>query len=156
LEALEMGSQRADQLASTDVALAQRQATLEVVGADDRIVGYRRVLTGRSCAFCATASTQRYHKRQLMPLHSRCDCGVAPIFGTADPGQVINRKLLTDLRKAAKETGTARKDYWRNRHVTIEEDGTVRLPEVKVHQHGELGPVLYDAKHDFVGPSVAA
>lgn len=153
-EAMRLAGERVDQLASTDVALAQREATLQAVGADERIFGYRRVLRGSSCALCATASTQRYKRNQLAPIHSRCDCGVAPIFASADPGQVINRPLVNRLKAAAKQTGAG--DYAKNRHITIGEDGNVALPEIKVHNHGELGPVLTEASHAFTGPSVAA
>lgn len=154
VEAVAAGQDRLEQIADTDIAMAQRQATLQVVGANDRMTGYRRVLTGRSCAFCATASTQRYHRRQLAPLHVRCDCGVAPIFGDADPGAVINRKLLKDIKVAAKQGGKG--DYWTSRHFAVDADGSIKFPEVKVHQHGELGPVLSAADHKFAGPSVAA
>lgn len=140
-EAFRFGRDRAGDLAETDVILAQREATIRVASADERIVGYRRVLTGRSCAFCATASTQRYRSSDLMPIHDRCDCGIAPIYGTRDPGQVINKGLLRDLKSAAK-TGGKSGDYWKARHVTVEEDGSVTLPQVAVHHHGELGPVL--------------
>jgi hypothetical protein len=151
VEAMSAGQQRVEQLAGTDVALAQREATVQAIDADERIFGYRRVLTGKSCAFCATASTQRYRRRQLMPLHSFCDCGVAPIFASSDPGHIINRPLLRNLKEAAKEDG--RKDYWAARHVTVDEDGTVNLPKIAVHQHGELGPVLTRAGDRFTGPA---
>jgi hypothetical protein len=154
LEAVDMGRQRVEQLAGTDVALAQREATIQAVGDNERIFGYRRVLTGRSCAFCATASTQRYHRKQLMPLHARCDCGVAPIFATSDPGQIINRPLLRNLKAAAKTTGD--KDYWAARHVTVGEDGTVTLPKIAVRKHGELGPVITRAGDHFTGPADVA
>lgn len=153
-EAMRLAEDRVDRLASTDVVMAQRQATLEVVGADERIVGYRRVLRGSSCALCATASTQRYRRKQLMPIHSRCDCGVAPIFASADPGQIINRPLLNQLKAASKQTGGG--DYAKNRHIRVDEEGNVTLPEIKTHNHGELGPVLTEADHAFAGPSVAA
>lgn len=153
VEAVAAGQDRLTQIADTDVAMAQRQATMQVVSSSDRITGYRRVLTGRSCAFCATASTQRYRKAQLAPLHSRCDCGVAPIFGDTDPGQVINKRLLRDIKSAAKGKNA---DYWRSRHFTVAEDGSIEFPPIKVHQHGELGPVLSDAAHKFAGPAVAA
>lgn len=149
-EAMRVGRDRLERIADTDVALAQRQATLEVIRTDDRIVGYRRVLTGSSCALCATASTQRYRKADLMPIHGRCDCGVAPIFGTADPGQVINRRLVKDLRAAAKRTGAS--DFATNRHITVADDGTVVFPRVATHTHGELGPTLTRAADDFTGP----
>lgn len=154
VDAVAAGRERLEQIADTDVAMAQRQATLQVVSSSDRITGYRRVLTGRSCAFCATASTQRYKRAQLAPLHSRCDCGVAPIIGDADPGQVINRRLLKDIKSAAKQGGKA--DYWKSRHFTVAEDGSIEFPPIKVHEHGELGPVLGAADHHFAGPSVAA
>lgn len=148
--ALAAGRRRAEQLAGTDLALAQREATRHAISGDGRIVGYRRVLTGRSCAFCATASTQRYRREDLMPIHAGCDCGVAPIFGSADPGRVINRKLVADLKAAARTSGD--RDYWQSRHLTVDEDGTVLLPEVAVRRHGELGPVLGAKAHAFTGP----
>jgi hypothetical protein len=154
-DAFRIAQQRASTTAETDVLLAQRAATDEVIRQEPRIVGYRRVLTGRSCAFCATASTQRYHSDNLMPIHDRCDCGIAPIFGTRDPGNVINRGLLGDLKAAARDGGGNR-DYWDQRHVTVEEDGTVNLPKVAVHEHGELGPVLTDAADHFTGPADVA
>lgn len=148
-EALTLGRRRSMIAAETDVALAQR-AAMSAATDGDRVVGYRRVLTGKSCAYCATASTQRYHSGQLAPLHSHCDCGVAPILGSSDPGHVVNKQLLGDLKAAGRSTGDA--DYWTSRHFTVDEDGTVRLPAVAVHEHGELGPVLTAADHDFTGP----
>lgn len=157
-EALAAGRARAGELATTDVSLAQRAAMDETIRLDSRIVGYRRILTGRSCMFCATASTQRYTSGDLMPLHAHCDCGVGPIIGSADPGRVINRTLL----RALKREGGSK--YWNDRgFVDFDEDGNflvkaagsedpVRL-EVAVRQHGELGPVLVDARHSFTGPS---
>lgn len=94
-EAMGSGRERAVLTAITDIALAQR-ATIAM---DSRVVGYRRVLRGSSCALCGVASTQRYHRGDLMPIHGRCDCGVAPIIGSSDPGRVINRPLLDDLKK---------------------------------------------------------
>lgn len=138
VDAMRAGRVRAVSTAETDVALTQRAA----MASEERIVGYRRVLTGKSCGLCGTASTQRYHSGQLMPIHNRCDCGVAPIMGKKDPGHVINKQLLSDLKKSERFEGTAR-------HLTVTEDGTVELPKIAVHQHDELGPVLTDAAHDF-------
>lgn len=152
-QALRIGGERARSTAETDILLAQRATTVDIAEREPRIVGYSRVLTGASCALCATASTQRYGSSDLMPIHNNCDCGVAPIWGDRDPGRVINRQLVADLREAAKTTGD--RDYWRARHVTVDEDGTVRLPEPKIQQHGELGPVLTDASHEFAGPAAA-
>lgn len=147
LDAMAKGRTRTVSTAATDITLAQRAATVEVVDQQPGIVGYRRVLTGESCAFCATASTQRYGSGDLAPIHGNCDCGVAPIVGTKDPGHVVNSKLVEDLRAAAKETGDT--DYWKSRHIRVDADGTVTFPKPAVHDHGELGPVLTDPHHEF-------
>lgn len=145
VEAIAIGRARAVQTAATDVSLTQRAATVQAVGANDRIVGYRRTLTGTSCALCATASTQRYRRGDLMPIHAGCDCGVAPIIGDRDPGQVINRPLVQQLKQAKSDAPT--------RRLVVDQDGTVRLPEVAVREHGELGPILTEADDHFAGPS---
>lgn len=126
------------------------------MAADKRIVGYRRVLTGfRSCRFCAVASTQRYHKKDLLPLHYACDCVVAAIWGTEDPGWIINRELLNRLQQ-----DSDRQDYW-NQHGFVDDHGNpVTSPkkirwanrDVTVKEHGELGPTLVSDKHHFTGP----
>jgi hypothetical protein len=155
-EAVEVARTRAGVTAQTDVALAQRDSMAQVEHQSSRIVGWRRVLTGASCAFCATASTQRYGGPNLMPIHDRCDCGVAPIIGSSDPGHVINRPLLDNLKSAAKEAKGTSSGYWSNRHASVDEDGNVTLTQPAVKQHGELGPVLVDPEHHFDGPAVAA
>lgn len=98
-EALRIGRDRATSTAETDVMLAQR-AQIDAWAQANQIVGYRRVLTGKSCLLCAVASTQRYHRDDLMPIHQRCDCGVSPIIGAADPGRIINRPLHEKLKQA--------------------------------------------------------
>lgn len=143
-DAMRAGRDRMVSTAETDVALTQRAATVEVLG-EKGVVGYRRVLTGKSCALCATASTQRYRSGDLMPIHSHCDCGVVPIIGDRDPGRVINQPLLDDLKNADP-------DFARSRKLQVDEDGTVHLPEVAVREHGELGPVLSVKDQDFTGP----
>lgn len=154
--AMAAGRQRMVGSAEMDVALAQRAATAEILSRRD-VVGYRRVLTGRSCMFCATASTQRYRSGELMPLHDRCDCGVAPIVGDRDPGRVVNRDLLGELKRRG---GSA---HWKEHgFVEVDDDGgfvvqargagETRVLAVVTREHGELGPVLADAAHDFTGP----
>lgn len=147
--AMTEAANRLEQLVTTDVQLAKREAAREVMSTDERIVGYRRVLTGNSCSLCATASTQRYRTEDLMPIHSGCDCEIAPIIGDRDPGQIINRDLLRDLRA---EGGP---QYWQDRGLSVDESGRViraadeQPLEVAEHVHGELGPVITDAEHSF-------
>lgn len=150
-DAMGIGRDRVVSAAETDVALAQRASIVQVASSTDRVVGYRRVLSGQSCSLCATASAQRYHAEVLMPIHNHCDCGVAPIIGNADPGHTINQQLVSDLKAAGNASGDP--DYWRSRRITVAEDGTVTLPDVTIRQHGELGPVLTRAGDDFTGPS---
>lgn len=147
--AMREASQRLEQIVATDVQIAKREAARDIMTADQRIVGYRRVLTGNSCALCATASTQRYRTGDLMPIHSSCDCEVVPIIGDRDPGRIINQDLLRDLQS---EGGPG---YWNDRGISVNADGQViRLAdesplEVTEHVHGELGPVIADAEHSF-------
>jgi hypothetical protein len=129
-DAVRSGAARADELATTNLQLAKTHTARAWGEADKRIVGYRRVLKGRSCALCTTAASQRYHGRHLLPIHSRCDCGVEPLYGERDPGQVIDVKAQPG--EATDDTGG---------------------DDVAVHHHGEVGPLLTERSHDFTGPA---
>ena len=145
-DALASGRRRAQQLAATDLQLAKTHTALAVLSGDERVVGFRRVLKGtKSCGLCVVAATQRYHKERLMPIHPGCDCGVAPLVGTEDPGQVLDQDLLDRAHAQVKErfgafdpTARDKLDY-RDLIVT--------------HEHGELGPVLARKGDHFTGPA---
>lgn len=111
--ALQAGLSRARSIASTDVVLAQNVAAVEHMKQRSRVVGYRRVPNAGACQLCMMASTQRYNRAQLMPIHDHCHCGVIPIIGSTDPGQVADKKLLAQLKS-----------------------------NVEITEHGELGSVL--------------
>lgn len=130
-EAMTQGRNRAMAAVQTDVALAQRASMAETAEAVDEINGYRRVLTGASCAFCAAAADQEYRSGDLMPIHDRCDCGVAPIIGRRDPAKALNDTQVANLRETTAGEAEAR-------HLTVDEDGKVHLPQIAVHEHGEL------------------
>lgn len=105
-----------------------------------RVIGYRRVLTGRSCVFCAAAATKVYRRGDLMPLHAHCDCGVAPIYGTGDPGKVVNRGVLLELKKRGPE-------YWRQRGFVDDAGRPIDPTDVperfgRVTENPDIGPVL--------------
>lgn len=142
-DAVARGRERARATADTDVQLAARAASRDVIALDPRIVGYRRVLgPGPNCALCVVASTQRYHKEDLLPIHPNCGCGVQPIIGTAP----IERSILDpDRLQYVKEQAD---DYSRAALSRLKIDAA-DLPPVKLVSHGELGPVLYDARHRF-------
>lgn len=155
-DALSTAASRVDAMAQTDVQLAVTHSTREWLSdppaGTPPIVGYSRTLTGESCGLCAVASTQVYKNEDLMPIHDRCDCGVAPIFGDTNAAKQINRQYLRQL----KSQDTYTTDAAKLKHLRVDEDGNLLTQRVAVHEHGELGPVLSDAAHEFSGPAVAA
>lgn len=143
-EAVDLGAARAEYLASTEVQLARRGAGLQARSGNDRIVGYIRTLTGaENCALCYVASTQRYNKKDLLPIHPGCDCGEMPIYGRQDPGQVIDEMRLSKTHQAIEERfgisdrGAREPDYRR----------------ILIKDHGEIGPTLTVRGQDFTGPT---
>ena len=118
------GLSRALDITRTNLQLASTHSARAVLSKKPGVVGYRRVLTGGdSCPLCQIASTQRYHKEDLMPIHPGCTCGVSPIYGHSDPGQVIDSQ------------SREKQDV-----------------KVVVHEHGEIGPVLAVEGQTFTGP----
>jgi len=81
-QALSSAQASVGRLVETDMQLAQTNAARDWMGSEERIVGYRRVLGGGDhCPLCRSASTRTYRKADLMPIHERCHCTVAPVFG---------------------------------------------------------------------------
>ncbi len=144
-EAIRRGGRRAQNLVATDMQLAKTHMAQEMLSAETELWGYRRVLNGsESCGLCVVASTQRYHIEELMPIHPACDCGIAPILATEDPGRVINRPLLESAHDAIEERfGPGAVD--RSARNAVYRPGTdpkglnVRL---ETYEHGEYGPTL--------------
>lgn len=142
--AVERGRARLVDIASTDVQLAKTHTARRVLAAEPRIAGYRRVLTGsENCGLCVLASTQLYHREELLPIHPGCDCGVDPVLGDERPAQVLDRDLLNAA------------------HAAIEQrfgkfDAGGRAPDYRkvilVRQHGEIGPLLTVKDQEFTGP----
>lgn len=126
VDAVSAGRSRASSSAEMDVALATRASAAEAMRRDGRVVGYRRVPSGGACDLCLLASQQQYSVEDLMPLHNRCGCTVEPIIGDSDPGAVMDSALLGQL-DAARAAGT----------------------RAAVRQHGELGPVVVNARDAF-------
>jgi len=144
-EAINVGSQTATSLARTEVQLSKRRASLFARKANDNIVGYLRTLTGsENCALCYVASTQRYRKGDLMPIHPGCDCGEMPIYGDSDPGQVIDQQLLDKSHQAVEDRFGFSSSTGR---------GEIDYRKIVVRDHGELGPMLTVRGHKFVGPN---
>lgn len=138
VDAVTRAESRLQLIGETDVSLAVRETTRRVLAAADKVTGYRRVIhpelsQGGTCGLCIVAADRIYRVDNLMPIHDRCRCEALPIVqGKPDPGLALNRGSLTELYRAAGSTSAA--DLKR-----------VRVQEV---QHGELGPVLTNARHD--------
>lgn len=168
--AVAAGARRASSLASTDLQLAKTRAAQYVMADDRRVVGYRRVLVGaHSCGMCVIASSVRYHKSNLMPIHPGCDCAIAPIMGRNDPGRTIDSAILRDsaienalgsqgMKLFSHEDVIEVGDLLEPAHRAVEDAFGTRATDgraidyrkvIMVREHGELGPVLTVADHKF-------
>ena len=144
-DAIRQGALRISSLASTDVQLARRNAGFGARSANDNIVGYARTLTGaENCGLCYVASTQRYTRGELMPIHPGCDCGVMPIYGDQDPGQVIDEIRLDATHEAVEQRFGVSDPGAR---------GPIDYRDIAIREHGELGPLLTVADQRFTGPN---
>ena len=97
VDAIASGRARAEAVAFDTVQSSGRRTGDAVLA--ESVVGWRRVLTGTSCEWCRLVSTQRYITAESADFgHGRCDCTAVPIMGTDDPGRIINRALLTEIK----------------------------------------------------------
>jgi hypothetical protein len=135
------GLRRAMAVADTDVMLADRAQVQQFLTQrrPTGVVGYRRVLHPElgsgapPCGLCVVAATRMYFIEELMPIHSRCRCTVAVATQDADPGFTLNEQDLGAIYEAA--GGNTR-----NKLKTV---------RVEFGEHGELGPVIYNADQNF-------
>jgi hypothetical protein len=140
-EANERAIQRAERQARMDLALARQQAERQRWGVSGDIIGFRRILhpelsESGPCGLCVVASSRTYRTSQLKDLHNGCVCTVFPIVKAGelilDPGRDLNKAELKRIYEAA-DGSTRRRELQRVR--------------VKVLEHGELGPILVDARN---------
>ncbi len=129
------GRLRLTQLIGGDMQLAKVHASRQSMRAYPAAGQYyRRVLTGReNCALCVVASTQRYRRGDLMPIHPGCDCGVQPL----PPGLAVNQVIDEDLLEQVHQVAADR--------LGVSDRGG-RTPDYRklltVSEHGEYGPTL--------------
>ena len=129
------GRLRLTQLIGGDMQLAKVHASRQSMrGYPEEGQFYRRVLTGReNCALCVVASTQRYFRGDLLPIHPGCDCDVQPLPPGLAVNQVIDEGLLEQVhqitadRLGVSDRGGRNPDY--RKLLTVSE-------------HGEYGPTL--------------
>lgn len=140
--AADRGLARARSIAETNLALAHTHTAAEATRRSKVTTGYTRVPRGgRSCALCLLASTQRYHRGNLMPIHPGCHCAVNPIVDGAPAARVIDPDRLEGVHRAI-EAATGSRDL----------SGKAYADYVVVHDHGEIGPVLSVRGQHFTGP----
>jgi hypothetical protein len=97
--ALSRGRRRVGDITSTDVALSQRWMTRYVLSDDERTIGYRRVPGWNSCLLCRVAAERVYRIRDLLPIHSHCQCTVSAVLDESrDPGRRRNAAVNSALR----------------------------------------------------------
>ena len=139
--ARDMGANRLRQLVETDIQLVHTNTSRTLLSERNDVVGFRRVPTGDyTCALCLIASTQRYRKMDLMPIHPGCDCRVAPIVSAEPVDQVVDPELLESIHAAVENMfgfsdRSGRKIDYRKLLV--------------VRNHGEYGPTLAKADNRF-------
>ena len=162
-QAVDSGELRLLQLIGGDMQMARRNQVRESLSRSG-FEAYERTLSGsENCGLCTVASTQRYWKADLLPIHPGCDCGVKPL-PKADwsDQQVIDSELLEQTHNAisnhlgVSDRGGRLPDY-RKLKIAQSEDGSVSVSGVgeivTVRTHGEYGPTLTWSNQDFTGPS---
>lgn len=151
-DAAREGAARLIDLAMTDLQLAKTH-TVSRSG----ISTFRRTLSGaENCALCAIASTQRYFRGDLMPIHPGCDCGILEVFSEDDPGQVIDPETLDIVHRSVSSFIGAESDP--GARVAGLGKTTPKGPVsdytdiVVTRIHGEYGPTLSWRPQRFTGP----
>ncbi|EFE74567.1 hypothetical protein K7395_24760 [Streptomyces filamentosus] len=143
VDAIGQGRTRLLSITETDLQLARTHAARDSMERGGARYFRRRLSSGKNCALCTIASTQRYRVENLMPIHPGCHCKPEPLPGNRDPGHVIDEQLLKDAHAAiARDLG--------------ESDAGGRAPDYReviiTREHGEYGPLLAVRRQNFTGP----
>lgn len=144
IRAREIAAERAAAMTRTDLGLAfrdQASAFMTATGA----AGWRRVIRPErsrsgTCGLCVAASNRVYTRGDLMAMHGSCRCTVVEVGAGVDEGRVINAAEYAAVAAESESLGA----------------GDLLKARVQVREHGELGPVLTDARHEFRGPRQVA
>jgi len=160
-QAISEGARRVSSIASTDMQLSRRAAGSQARERNGGITYYLRTLTGNeNCAMCTIASTQRYRRGELMPIHPGCDCGEMPVFADQDPGQVIDQLRLDSTYDSIEQQLRISPDFSARdaglSKIINTPDGSQRLADyteiLVTRNHGEYGPTLSWRDQNFRGP----
>lgn len=162
-EAVEAGRRRAESIALTDLQLVRTHTARAYAqelnrrppadrGTRGTVVGYRRILSSNPnhCALCVLATTQRYHRENLMPIHPNCGCTVGFVYEHDDRSdrQVIDPQLAQEVHNLV------RRDLGESYVDAGGRLGDAHYRDILItHEHGELGPVLGVRGQHFTGPA---
>ncbi|WP_459750997.1 hypothetical protein [Streptomyces sennicomposti] len=140
-DALGQGEHRLETLIKTDLQLARTHTVREVSAGMPRFKYTVRELQGEyDCALCIVASTQRYMKENLAPIHPGCDCLVKTVTADYDPGQIIDEEKLQQIHDAVEA-------------ALGQSDRSARAVDYRkilvTNDHGEIGPILGFAGQHF-------
>lgn len=154
-EALSRGTSRLESLVKTDLQLARTHTAREVTDQQPGVEYTIREPIGEyNCALCLIAATQRYRKKNLLPIHPGCDCLVKTVKADYDPGQVIDEARLNAIHAAVEAAGlqSSRSGDVQGRRSN---GSIVRGYQDLIisHAHGEIGPVLGIRGQTFTGPT---
>lgn len=143
VDAVGQGRTRLLSITETDLQLARTHSAQQSMQRGGARFFRRRLSSGKNCALCTIASTQRYRVESLMPIHPGCHCKPEPLPGDRDPGHVIDEQLLKDAHDAiARDLGKS--------------DRGGRAPDYRdviiTREHGEYGPLLAVRRNNFTGP----
>lgn len=123
--------------ALTDGVAAQNRASEEYFKASG-IKRFRRIIhpelskTG-TCGLCVVAATNVFSRSDLMPMHNRCKCTVAPIRDNIDPGLQLNSDDLQKIYDAASMAGGGGSGTSARNLTQL---------RVSVRNDSEVGPIL--------------
>lgn len=154
-EAVAAGLTRLTSLVTTDLQMAKvRQVSSSTRGS--RFQYFARVLTGaEDCALCVIASTQRYTRGDLMPIHPGCDCGVEPLQSERDPGQVLDQALLDRTHELVTQKVGFSDSGARNLGIGKYDSQGKPISDytelIITRDHGEYGPTLSWRSDKFTG-----
>lgn len=95
-DAVARGQAYAEAAAANDVALAIRDTYAELTRTEPAIWGYQRVPSASACSYCQIASTQRFYRGDLEPLHTWCRCGVEILESFGDPTAKYGPTVIND------------------------------------------------------------
>ena len=154
--AVSAGMARLNTLINSDMQLSKTQTSQDILSnSPDSVIGYERILGGdASCALCIIASTQRYHRDDLMPIHNNCNCDVGPIIDTGK--QIIYPERLSSAHDMVEELTGNFDPSARDVGLGFKTAGGKGADYANImitHNHGELGPTIAFRGTPFVGPN---